>query len=170
MKMEMYYITSTIKDWIPLLARPEFRDIVIKSFKFLIDESRIKLHGYVIMPNHIHAIYTIVNPYILSAIFRDFHKYTSQQMIKLLRNEESNELLLFESTRKDRIYQIWQTTHSPKQIESFPFFRQKLEYIHYNPCSERWKLCELPEQYPFSSARDYLLNEPGVLEIEKVWQ
>lgn len=51
----MYYITLTIKDWIPLVARQEFRDIVIKSFKFLIDESRIKLHGYVIISNHIHC-------------------------------------------------------------------------------------------------------------------
>ena len=166
----MYFITSTIKDWIPLLKRAEFRNIIIDSFKFLIEENRIKLHGYVIMPNHIHTIYTVLNPYILSTIFRDFHKYTSQQIIKLLRNEKLDALQLFKSSRKDRIYQIWQTTHSPKQIESFPFFRQKLEYIHNNPCTEIWHLCEIPEHYPFSSAGDYLLNKPGILNIEKVWQ
>ena len=166
----MYFTTSTIKNWIHLLARSELRDIIIESFKFLIDDKRIKLHGYVIMPNHIHTIYTVLNPHILSTIFRDFHKYTSQQILKLLRNEKSKELHVLKSERKDRAYQFWQNTHSPKQIESFPFFRQKLEYIHNNPCSQHWKLCELPEQYPYSSAGDYLLNKHGILHIEKIWQ
>jgi len=70
---------------------------------------------------------------------------------------------------KDRTYQIWQNSHSPKQIISFPFFRQKLEYIQNNPCTEHWQLCELPEQYPYSSASDYLLDKPGILDIEKIW-
>jgi len=80
------------------------------------------------------------------------------------------ELHVLKSERKDRVYQIWQNTHSPKQIESFPFFRQKLEYIHNNPCTEHWQLCELPEQYPYSSASDYLLDKPGILDIERIWQ
>jgi len=166
----MYFVTSTIKDWIPLLSNPEFMNIIIESFRFLIDDSRIQLHGYVLMPNHIHAIYTVQKDFSLSDIFRDFHKFTSQQMIKLLRNKGDGELERFRSQKKDRIYQIWQTTHAPKQIESYPFFCQKLEYIHFNPCTERWRLCEFPEDYMYSRASDYLLDESGLLPIEKVWQ
>lgn len=54
-------------------------------------------YDYVLMPNHIHTIYTVDHPFSLSDILPDFHKYTSQQ------------------------------------IESSPFFRQKLEYILFNP-------------------------------------
>ena len=166
----MYFITSTIKDWIHLLAKSEFMDIVIQSLRFLVERKSIRLHGYVLMPNHIHTIYTVNDYDTLSNILRDFHKYTSQQIIKLLRNQNDNSLELFRSSRSDRTYQIWQTTHSPKQIESFPFFRQKLEYIHFNPCTERWNLCEYPEDYLYSSAKDYLLNAFGILPIEKIWQ
>ena len=165
----MYIITSTIKNWIQLLANNKLMAVVIQSLRFLIERKRILLYGYVLMPNHIHRIYTVNQPFLFSDILRDFHKYTSQQMIKLLRNQ-NNTYELFRSSRNDRIYQIWQTTHSPKQIESFPFFRQKLEYIHFNPCTDRCNLCEYPEDYLYSSARDYLLNERGVLPVKKIGQ
>ena len=134
------------------------------------NDKRILLHGYVIMPNHIHTIYTVIEPNTYSDILRDFHKFTAQQMIKIMKNQKDSRLSSFQSGRKDRIYQIWQSTHSPKNIESYPFFRQKLEYIHYNPCAERWQLCNEPEEYPYSSAKDYLLDIPGILKIEKVLQ
>jgi len=41
------------------------------------------------------------------------------------------------------------------------------EYIHYNPCSERWKLCSVPEEYPYSNAKDYIFNKRVFLEMER---
>lgn len=132
----------------------------------MISEERISLHGYVIMPNHLHLILTVAESYDLPSFLRDFHKFTSQQIIKILRNESSSLLEKFEVDKSDRRYQVWLETHSPKMIETFPFFRQKLEYIHNNPLSPRWRLCERPEDYQLSSARDYILKEDGKLKIE----
>lgn len=67
--------------------------------------------------------------------------------------------------KNDRRYQVWMETHAPKVIETFPFFRQKMEYIHNNPLSPCWLLCERPEDYPYSSAKDYILGKRGLLEI-----
>lgn len=168
--MKTYFITSTIKNWIHLLSNKGLRDVILESIQFMINDQRILLHGYVIMPNHIHKILTVRKPYNLSQIFRDFHKYTSQQMIKIMRNNKDPILSKFRSNRNDRYYQIWQTTHYPKEIETFSFFKQKLEYIHYNPCTEHWRLSKAPEDYPFSSAGDYLANIPGILKINKILQ
>lgn len=170
MTNNIFFVTSTINNWTPLLSEPAYRDLVIQSLQILINDRRIELHGYVIMPTHIHLIYSVLEPYSLSDISRDFHKFTAQQIIKSMRNNGYKELAPFKSKRTDRQYQIWQSTHSPKQIESYSFFKQKLEYIHNNPCSERWRLCERPEDYPFSSARDYLTGQPGILRIDKVLQ
>ena len=43
-------------------------------------------------------------------------------------------------------------------------FKQKLEYIHYNPV--RAGLCNLPEEYYYSSARFYIdgANSFGILK------
>jgi putative transposase len=168
MKSEMYFTTSTVKDWMRLFSEERFRNIILKSLEFLIRENRIDLHGYVLMPNHLHSIFTVRASYNLGNIFRDFHKFTSQQIIKLLRNQNSGTLNKFVSQRSDRKYQIWQATHAPKEIETFDFFKQKLNYIHWNPCSGRWHLCEQPEEYLYSSARDYLTDEEGLLKIVKV--
>jgi putative transposase len=164
----MYFTTSTVKDWYPLLKQERFRKIVLDSLSFLIEKGRIKLHGYVIMPNHLHTIFTVLKPYHLFEIFRDFHKFTSQQILKILKNEESELLNKFQSEYVDRKYQIWQTTHAAKEIVSLKFYMQKLEYIHLNPCREHWKLCERPEDYPFSSAADYILGIDGPLSIDKM--
>ena len=168
--MMMFFTTSTVKDWYPILKQERFRKIVIDSISFLIEDGRIKLHGYVIIPNHLHTIFTVLKPYHLFEIFRDFHKFTSQQILKVLRNEKQNLLLRFQSEYVDRKHQIWQTTHAAKEIVSFPFFRQKLEYIHWNPCNERWKMCEKPDDYPYSSATDYLIGIAGPLSIAKILQ
>jgi putative transposase len=148
----MFFTTSTIKDWYPLLKQDRFRKTILDSTSFLIEKDRIKLHGYVIMPNHIHEIFTVLNPYHLFEIFRDFHKFTSQQILKILRTENPELLSRFQSEYADRRHQIWQTTHAPKEIVSLKFLLQKLETIHLNPCREQWKLCERPEEFPFSSA------------------
>jgi putative transposase len=142
--------------WYPLLKEAIFRGIVMDSMHFMIDESRIKLHGYAVMPNHLHMIFTVIQSYRLFEIFHNFHKYTSQQIHKITRNDRKK-------------YQIWQTTNALKDIVSYKFYRQKLDFIHLNPYTERWNLCERPEKYPFSSAPDYILGIDRSLPIDKVY-
>jgi hypothetical protein len=74
----------------------------------------------------------------------------------------------FLSKRSDREYQIWYATNAIKNISSLIFFRQKLNYIHNNPKQENWLLVDNSEDYIYSSARDYLLGEKGLLPLEKL--
>ncbi len=164
----IYFTTSTINKWIKLFHIVKYRKIILDSLNYLINNKIVKIHGYVIMPNHIHLLLTILEPHSISNVLRDFHKYTSQQIIKLLRNNNSEILERLLSDRNDRKYQIWQTSHAVKQVESADFFRQKLEYIHNNPCTERWQLCEKPEDYQYSSASDYLLDIDGPVNVDKI--
>ncbi len=41
----------------------------------------------------------------------------------------------------------------------------KLNYIHGNPCSTRWKLAENPSDYIHSSAKYYLTGEQGIYAV-----
>jgi putative transposase len=75
--MRAYFTTSTVLDWIYLFNRPDFKEIIINSLKFFTENNRISLHGWVLMPNHVHLIFTVLDPYCIAEIFRDFHKYTS---------------------------------------------------------------------------------------------
>jgi putative transposase len=51
-----YFWTDTIKDWNVLLVSDNFKMIVIDSWRELIRRNKILIHGYVIMPNHLHTL------------------------------------------------------------------------------------------------------------------
>lgn len=89
---------------------------------------------------------------------RGFLKFTSQQILKNLRNANSNllkELLVY---AKDRKYQVWERNSLGISLWSSNVFEQKLEYIHNNPV--KVGICEYPEDYNYSSAGFYEKNKP----------
>lgn len=53
------FFTATILERKPLLIDDCYKDIIIKSLKFLKNEGSIVIYSFVIMPNHIHLIWQI---------------------------------------------------------------------------------------------------------------
>ena len=51
----MYFCTFTCYDWMALFYMTNSYDIVYKWFNIL-NEKKIEVVGYVIMPNHVHCI------------------------------------------------------------------------------------------------------------------
>jgi hypothetical protein len=43
-------------------------------------------------------------------------------------------------------------------------YLEKLNYIHNNPCVKGWNLAKTPEEYPHSSASNYLMGK-GVYPV-----
>jgi hypothetical protein len=68
----------------------------------------------------------------------------------------------------DQRYKVWEDGYDARDIFSQGFLRQKAEYCHNNPCQPHWALVKRPEQYPWSSARYYLLGEPAIIPIDDV--
>jgi putative transposase len=60
---------------------------------------------------------------------------------------------------KDRKYQIWERNPLSIDIYSRDVLLQKLDYIHNNPLQDKWKLCDKPEDYRFSSAAYYIYDK-----------
>ena len=88
---------------------------------------------------------------------RDFLKYTGQQILKLLRNDDSPVLRQLLVHAKDRKHQVWERNSLGIPLWTAQVFEQKLEYIHHNPVTAG--LCKLPEDYRYSSAKFYEKNE-----------
>ena len=55
--------------------------------------------------------------------------------------------------KKIKFYKFWQEGNHPEEIYSEKFTCQKIDYIHGNPVKER--IVERPQEYLFSSARNY---------------
>ncbi|PIQ21498.1 MAG: transposase [Cytophagales bacterium CG18_big_fil_WC_8_21_14_2_50_42_9] len=153
------FFTATILEWKHLLKPDKYKDIVMQSLQFLVSNKRILLYGFVIMPNHIHLIWQMQENSRQADVQRDFLKYTAQQIKFDLQQNHPAVLEKFRVQVKDRAYQIWE--HRPLSVPLWSklVFDQKLNYIHQNPVQEKWQLADLPENYYYSSARYYLLNQ-----------
>jgi hypothetical protein len=72
------------------------------------------------------------------------------------------EKLNFAVGSKDRargkLHEIWEDTFDVKHCRTEKFILQKLNYTHYNPCTDRWKLSEKTYDYFHSSASFYELG------------
>ena len=150
------FFTATILKWIHLLKEDNYKDIIMQSLKFHVEKNRIILYAFVIMPNHIHLIWQMQQGVKQSDVQRDFLKYTAQNIKFDLLKNDIKMLENFKVNLKDRSYQFWK--HKPLSVPLFSskVFNQKLDYIHNNPLQPKWKLCNAPEDYFYSSAKFYL--------------
>ena len=147
------FFTATIKDWKPLLKPQKYKIIILQSLKQLVEDNKIILHAYCIMQNHIHIIWQIKGVIPISEIQKSFLENTAKKIKMDLQSSHPEVLKLFTSTQKDRTYHIWKRKALSIELFTPAVFEQKVDYIHNNPVAAG--LCELPEQYSFSSARYY---------------
>ena len=68
--------------------------------------------------------------------------------------------------KQEQQYNVWQNGYHAEHIYSNKFIKQKMDYIHNNPVNE--KIVTMPEDYYFSSARNYaaLENELEVVLLD----
>jgi REP element-mobilizing transposase RayT len=81
----MYFVTNTIVNWIDIFTKPPYADIIINSLSHCITAKGLQVHGWYIMPSHIHLLVSASLPTIsLSDIMSDSKKFTSKKLLILL--------------------------------------------------------------------------------------
>ena len=120
----------------------------------------ISIHGFVIMPNHVHLLMTGQDQRLVSKFVGIFKEFTAKKIINwCFANNEERLLTLFSdaavASKQGHKFQVWQKRFDNVAIIRKEDFLIKLNYIHNNPMQERWRLCATAEEYPFSSARYY---------------
>ncbi|MGO9088456.1 MAG: REP-associated tyrosine transposase [Candidatus Sulfotelmatobacter sp.] len=109
---------------------------------------KLCIYGYVVMPEHVHLL--------LSEPQRD----TLADALKSLKQGVSRRLI-------GTAEHFWQKRYYDFNIRNYPQFVEKLRYIHRNPVKQG--LCERPEDWEWSSFRDYATGADGRVEIESEW-
>jgi putative transposase len=147
------FLTATILEWKPLLQNNNYKDEIIKSLQFLVQQKRMRLYAFVIMNNHIHLIWQPLGEQTPEKLQLSFMKFTAQQIKFDLQKSNPDLLDQFRVNAKDRTYQFWERNSLSVELRSTAVFNQKLEYIHWNPVKAG--LCNTPEAYYYSSAAFY---------------
>jgi REP element-mobilizing transposase RayT len=163
----IYFITSSIHLWVPILFNENLFQIIIDSLNYCQTTKGLKIHGYVIMINHIHVIVSHERYDQIPNIVRDFKRHTATEISNYLSElGQFSELFwvkIFHSRETGQL-RIWQEGYHSIAIKSQTFFVEKLAYIHDNPV--RKGFVEKPEDWKYSSARSYLLEYDGLIVID----
>jgi putative transposase len=165
-----HFLTFSIMGWIDIFSRQRYRDIILDSFTFCRERKGLEIGAYVIMSNHIHAIWTARNGN-LSDIVRDFKTHTSKAITRSVNDEPEsrrdwlNYMFAFYANQKaaNTYYKVWTNNNHPEETYSNEFMQTKLNYVHQNPV--RAGLVYTPEDYIYNSAGDDA-GRKGLLEID----
>lgn len=147
------FFTATILEWKKLLQPDKYKQIIIDSLKFLVNEQRVIVTAFVILDNHLHIIWQAVNGFTPQQVQHNFLRYTAQQIKFDLQEHDPAFLEEFRVNAADREYQFWERNPLSIDLYSEKVFFQKLDYLHANPVVEG--LCQYPEEYKYSSALFY---------------
>ena len=167
-----HFVTFTIVNWVDLFTRKEYKHLITENLNYCIQQKGLSVFAYVVMSNHIHLIIQSQDGN-LSNIIRDFKKFTSKAIVKLVKsNQESRRVWLLELLRKPsdtndqkEKYQVWQHGYHAEEIYSTKFLWTKLDYIHLNPV--RAGIVEKASEYIYSSAKNYVYDE-GLVYVDCV--
>jgi REP element-mobilizing transposase RayT len=106
------------------------------------DGERYRLHAWVVMPNHVHAVLTPVFGWELGTILHSWKSFTANECNKLLR----------------RTGRFWWKESWDRYVRDERHYFNAIRYIDYNPVKAG--LCSKPEDWKWGSARLKKQNVP----------
>ena len=168
----VYFVSFATVNWIDVFTRPQYKNTVVDSLNYCIEEKGLVVYAWVIMSNHVHlVIATVKEP--LENILRDLKKHTSKTIIKAIEEnpQESRKgwiLWMFQRAGQRNInnkhYQFWQQHNQPVELSTRIYgIESAIDYIHENPVKAGF--VNKPEDYPYSSAIDFGGGK-GLVNIE----
>jgi len=171
-KDTFYFVTFTCYNWLSLIDKTFLYDYII-GWTSQLSKRRIKVCGYVIMPNHLHLLVYIENSCRgLNSVIGEAKRFMSYEIIKRLKHQKEFELLKILSKavqpRERKIgkkHQVFRLSFDAKEVSGEREINKVLDYIHYNPVNGKWQLASDFVEYPYSSAKYYELGEQREIEV-----
>ena len=151
----IYMLTASIYQSQNLMHSPERKVAWRDSFIEAAELYNWRIIAWVVLNNHYHAMVEILeNPFRLSKFIGSYHKFTARKW-----NAEDN------TPGRKVWWNYWDTC-----VRSENSYEKRLRYLYWNPVKHG--LVDNPEDYPFSSYRDYLVGDhidfTGLEEVNDV--
>jgi putative transposase len=164
------FITTSVNKFVKIFRDKRYIEIILENISFYRDKHGFLLLAYVIMPDHLHLL-IYPDPERaeeVSDIMEDFKKFTSRQLRMQMEKDKKTKWLeafrLEIPRKKNWQFRVWQERFDDLGIYSLNIAKVKINYIHNNPVRKR--MVDRPEDYPYSSARNYLLNDHSIIRVD----
>ena len=162
-----YFVTFSVINWLQVIVKEEPINILLDNLGYCIEHKDLRINAYVVMPDHFHAIVLDANfdNNNLQATLNNYRKFTGRKLADYVDSHfpASISSTLHEISITDRERRFWQPGWHSEGIFTQDFYKQKLDYIHMNPC--RKGLVQDPVDWHNSSARFWLEGIPGKIPL-----
>jgi REP element-mobilizing transposase RayT len=171
----IYFLTFTNYKWLPLFEITKSYDLIYKWFNVLKSKGHY-IAGYVIMPNHIHALIGFhPTDKSINSIVGNGKRFIAYGIVERLNEARYTDLLKtleegvsVSDKHKGKLHEVFEPSFDLKLCYSYKFLKQKLDYMHSNPVSKKWNLVKDVIDYLHSSARFYETGDQSVYEVQHV--
>jgi len=168
----VYFITFTCCQWLPLIEITKGYDLIYNWFDHLKSKGHY-ITGYVIMPNHVHALIgfrntgqstnTIVGNGKRFIAYEIINRLTQQGDTKLL--QQLNLAVEAKDRERNKKHEIWEDSFDWKECRTHKYMQQKIGLYADNPCRGKWNLAVAPVDYEHSSAKFYITGEHAAYPV-----
>ena len=171
----LFFITFTCYKWLSLIEQTNGYDLVYGWFDYL-KKYNHRIAGYVIMPNHVHALIDFANSAKkINTVIGDGIRFMAYEMVKRLEELDRKDVLVMleravpaKSKDKGKNHEVRKESFDWKFCETAEFAYLKLIYMHNNPCAGKWRLVDDITKYEHSSARFYKSRKHASYEVTDV--
>ena len=119
------------------------REIIVSAFAFAVRQQRIYLRAFVVMPDHLHALFALREPWTLPKFMHHMMSYVGGKTSALLTHHKTS----------------WQDGYYDTRVKTSKQFQFVSYYIEQNPVVKGF--VEIPDEWVASSAkRKELVTDP----------
>ena len=147
---QSHFVTFSCYHHFALLEREKHRDMVVAALEHARRKYRFRVHGFVVMLDHVHLLVSEPERALLANAMQSFKISSSKRTAGAHRRST-----------------LWQPRYYDRNIRDAEEFAEKLDYIHNNPGKRN--LCARPEEWKWRSCRRYVRGEDCGVEIESEW-
>ena len=145
---QTHFVTFCCYHRHPSFANASSKQIFEIALERIRTSYQLCVYGYVVMPEHVHLL------------LGEPQSGTLADAIKSLKQGVSRRLI-------GEAEHFWEKRYYDFNIRNYRQFIEKLRYIHRNPVKSA--LCESPEDWEWSSFRQYATGCEGQVAIESEW-
>jgi|ERR1017187_7665182 putative transposase len=127
----------------------------------------LQVYAYVVMPEHIHLLVSEPERGLLADALKSLKQGVSRRLVGEAGAPFKPSFGLSGDSSGDFSQHFWQKRYYDFNVRNYRQFVEKLRYIHRNPVKRG--LCERPEDWEWSSFRQYATGCEGRVEIECEW-
>jgi len=164
----IFFVTTTVVGFTRVFTKNIYCELFIRNILHYQKKYHFIILAYVIMPSHFHWIIIVDGQYgTISDIMRDIKKYSAWDIMEEIEKNDENLMDIFKNASKgfkNQKRKFWMQRFDDEVIRNEKMFWTKLHYIRSNPVEAG--LVKRPEDYKYSSARNYISGDHSVMFID----